>query len=187
MKIAVIEVAEYVLPKFEATIESPDHFCIEDGKVRVVVGAKYTHGKPLKGTAVVTVTEEDLTHLKLAHLKTDRKRKESLEKKQEQLVQKSFAIDGQETVEFDIKNELKFDRNDDDSYSDVKKFKIKIEVTESLTGLQQSAKKTIKIHKRTYEVSTDLTNAAVKRESTIDISVSKKKTTMELMEINLLK
>lgn len=167
MKIAVIEVAEYVLPKFEATIESPDHFCIEDGKVRVVVGAKYTHGKPLKGTAIVTVTEEDLIFY-------FRYRKESIEKKQEELVQKSFAIDGQETVEFDIKNELKFDRNDDDSFSDVKKFKIKIQVTESLTGLQQSAKKTIKIHKRTYEVSTDLTNAAVKRESTVDISVSKK-------------
>lgn len=174
MKIAVIEVAEYVLPKFEATIESPDHFCIEDGKVRVVVGAKYTHGKPLKGTAIVTVTEEDL----LCDGRRSgyfRYRKESREKKQEQLVQKSFAIDGQETVEFDIKNELKFDRNDDDSFSDVKKFKIKVQVTESLTGLQQSTKKTIKIHKRTYEVSTDLTNAAVKRESTIDISVSKKK------------
>lgn len=167
MKIAVIEVAEYVLPKFEATIESPDHFCIEDGKVRVVVRAKYTHGKPLKGTAIVTVTEED-------NFGYFRYRKESLEKKQEQLVQKSFAIDGQETVEFDIKNELKFDRNDDDSFSDVKNFKIKIQVTESLTGLQQSTEKTIKIHKRTYEVRTDLTNAAVKRESTIDISVSKK-------------
>lgn len=168
VKIAIIEVAEYVLPKFSTSIESADHFCIEDEKVRVVVRAKYTHGKPLKGTAIVTVTEED-------NFGYFRYRKESLEKKEEHLVQKSFAIDGQETVELDIKNELKFDRNDDDPYSDVKKFKIKTQVTESLTGLQQSSEKSIKIHKRTYEVSTDLTNAAVKRESTIDISVSKKK------------
>lgn len=167
MKIAVIEVAEYVLPKFEAIIDSPDHFTLEDEKVQIVVRATYTHGKALRGSVVITVTEED-------NFGYFRYRRVSQVNKSEDntLVKKTLVIDGQETVEFDIKKELKCDQNKDDHYFNVKNFKIKADVTETLTGLSQSTEKTIKVHKHTYEISTDLTAAALKRDSTIDVLVS---------------
>lgn len=155
-----------MLPKFEAAIDSADHFCLDDEHVKVVVRAKYTHGKELKGTACVMVTEED-------NFGYQRYRRESHadEKTDSALVKKTFILNGQETIEFNIKDELKFDRSDSNKYFDVKNVKIKAEVTETLTGLTQSAEKTVKIHKNTYEISTDLTNDALKRDSTIDVSV----------------
>lgn len=80
--------------------------------------------------------------------------------------------DGQESVEFDIQNDLKFDRSESNKYFDSKNFKIKAELTETLTGLSQCAEKTIKVHKETYDISTDLKNDAIKRDSTVSLSVS---------------
>lgn len=166
MKIAIIEVAEYVLPKFEAAIESADQFTLDDEQVTVVVRAKYTHGKPLRGTAVVSIFEED-------NFGYFRYRRDSHANKQEDhpLATKTIIIDGQETAAFNIQNELKCDRSEANKYFDVKNFKIKVEVTETLTGLSQCAEKTVKVHKDTYDISTDLTNAGLKRDSTIDITV----------------
>lgn len=170
MKIAVIEVAEYVLPKFEAVIESPDHFTLEDECVRAVIRAKYTHGKPLRGTAVVSISEED-------NFGYFRYRKSSHAHKPDDntLAKKTITIDGHETIEFNIKNELKFDRSESNKYFELKNFKIQAEITETLTGLSQTAEKTVKIHKDTYDISTDLTNAGLKRDTTIDLSVSVQK------------
>lgn len=165
MKIAVIEVAEYVLPKFEVIVESNDHFTLEDEKVAAIIRAKYTHGKPLRGKAVVTVTEED-------NFGYFRFRRESTAAQEENaLVKKTIDIDGRETIELHIKDELKFDCSEKNRYFDVKNFKVHVEVTESLTGLSQTAEKTIKIHKNTYEVSSDLSNAGLKRDSNVDVTV----------------
>lgn len=168
MKVSIFEVAEYVLPKFEVTVESPDHFCLDDENVQIVVRAKYTHGKPLKGTAVISVLEED-------NFGYFRYRRESHANKTNDsiLVEKTFTIDGQETVEFDIKNELKFDRSEANKYFDVKNFKIKADVTETLTGLSKTIVKAIKIHKNTYVINSDLTNDGLKRDSIVDVCVSK--------------
>lgn len=156
-----------MLPKFEAVIESRDHFTLDDGKVRIVLRAKYTHGKPLRGSATVSITEED-------NFGCFRYRRESQVNKPEDssLVKRTFNIDGEETVEFDIEKELKFDRSERNQYYDVKNFKIKADVIESLTGLSQSAEKTIKVHKDTYNISTDLTNYDLKRDSTTEVNVS---------------
>lgn len=166
-KIAVIEIAEYVLPKFEVKIESDDHFTIDDEKVVAIIRAKYTHGKPLRGTAVVSISEEDnfgyFRYRRCSKVKPD---------DDDTCVKKTIIIDGSESVEFDIQNELKFDRSESNKYFDLKNFKIKAEVTETLTGLSQCAGKTIKVHKDTYDISTDLTNDALKRDSTIDLNVS---------------
>lgn len=166
MKIAIIEVAEYVLPKFEVVIESADHFTLEDDKVQAIVRAKYTHGKDLRGTAVVSIFEED-------NFGYFRYRRESHANKQEDhaLAKKTIVIDGQDTIEFNIQNELKFDRSESNKYCDVKNFKIKAEVIETLTGLSQTTEKTVKVHKDSYDISTDLTNAGLKRDSTIDLNV----------------
>lgn len=165
MKIAVIEVAKYVLPKFEATIEGNDHFTLEDEKVVVNIGAKYTHGKPLRSKAIITVSEED-------NFGYFRFRRESVASQEESvLVKKTVDIDGIETIEFNIKDELKYDRSERNRFFDVKNFKIDVEVTENLTGLTQATSKTIKVHKNTYDVSSDLTHAGLKRDSSFDVTV----------------
>jgi CD109 antigen len=35
-----VEVAEYVLPKFEVTIDAPPHVAFKEGKITVIVHAK---------------------------------------------------------------------------------------------------------------------------------------------------
>lgn len=165
VKIAVIEVAEYVLPKFEAIIEGNDHFTLEDEKVIVSIGAKYTHGKPLRGKAIVTITEED-------NFGYFRFRRESVASQEENtLVKKTVDIDGIETIEFNIKDELKYDCSERNRFFDVKNFRIDIEVTENMTGLMHTATKTVKVHKNTYDVSSDLTHAGIKRDSSVDVMV----------------
>lgn len=165
MKIAVIEVAEYVLPKFEAIIEGNDHFTLEDEKVVVTIGAKYTHGKSLRGKAIVTITEED-------NFGYFRFRRESVASQEEStLIKKTVDTDGLETIEFNIKDDLKYDRSESNRFFDVKNFKVDVEVTEILTGLTQCASKTVKVHKNTYDVSSDLTHAGLKRDSSFDVTV----------------
>lgn len=167
MKISVIEVAEYVLPKFEVKIDSPDHFTLDDEKVQVVIRAKYTHGKPLRGTAVVTVKEED----NFGTFRFRRVSHASIQNPSDHLVKKTVTIDGQETVEFNIKDELKFDRSDKNKYCDLQNFKIEVEVTETLTGLSQTAVKTVKVHKDSYKITTDLSYDSIKKDSSADVTV----------------
>lgn len=84
VKTSAIEVAQTVLPKFEIAINSPRDFMPEDKKAHVVVYAKYTHGKPLKGKVDVLVCG----------------------------YKKSVAINGQEKIEFDIEKDLKYDQKE---------------------------------------------------------------------------
>lgn len=159
--------AEYVLPKFEAIIESADHFTLDDEKIRAVIRAKYTHGKPLRGSVTVSVMEEESFGCFRRKISTVTK-----EDDDGSLVKKTFNIDGQETVEFDIAKELKFERNENNRWETLRNFKIKADVTEGLTGLVQSIDKTVKVHVDTYEITTDLLSNDAKRDSTIDINVN---------------
>lgn len=165
VKIAVIEVAEYVLPKFEAIIESADHFTLDDEKIRAVIRAKYTHGKPLRGSVTVSVMEEESFGCFRRKISTAKEEDDGA------LVKKTFNIDGHETVEFDIAKELKFERNENNRWETLRNFKIKADVTEGLTGLIQSTDKTVKVHMDTYNITTDLLSNDPKRDSTIDINV----------------
>lgn len=154
------------MPKFEAIIESSDHFTLDDEKVRAVVRAKYTHGKPLRGSVTVSVSEEEAFGY-------FRYRRESQANQEENILsKKTFNIDGQETVEFDIKNELKFDRYEKTRWENVRNYKIKVDVTEGLTGLVQSIDKTVKVHLDSYDISTDLHSNEAKRDSILDLNVN---------------
>lgn len=159
--------AEYVLPKFEAIIESPDHFTVDDEKVRLIVRAKYTHGKPLRGSVTVTVEEEEtFGYFRCRRLSQAHKDDDCT------LAKKTFNIDGQETVEFDIAKELKFERSEKTRWENVRNFKIKADVTEGLTGLVQSTDKTVKVHLDSYEITTDLNTNEPKRDTTLDLNVN---------------
>ncbi|XP_076446304.1 CD109 antigen-like [Babylonia areolata] len=54
-----ITIAEYVLPKFEVTVELPSYVLESAASVPVTVKAKYTYGKPVSGSVVV---QSELTH-----------------------------------------------------------------------------------------------------------------------------
>ncbi|NXI47362.1 CD109 protein, partial [Galbula dea] len=47
-------VVEYVLPKFDVTITTPLYYSLREEDVAGIVTAKYTYGKPVKGTVTVT-------------------------------------------------------------------------------------------------------------------------------------
>lgn len=167
MKIAVIEVAEYILPTLEVFIESDDHFTLEDKKVQAYIRAEYPNGKPVKGKATINVIEED-------NFGYFRYRRESQCTNPEEtaLLKRIIDIDGRTLIEYDIERELKFDRSEKNMYFDVKNFKISVDVTESVNGFTESAEKTVKVHKNTYDVTTDLTSDALKRDSTVDVMVN---------------
>ncbi|XP_076447000.1 CD109 antigen-like [Babylonia areolata] len=55
----VFTIAEYVLPKFEVTVELPSYVLESAASVPVTVKAKYTYGKPVSGSVVV---QSELTH-----------------------------------------------------------------------------------------------------------------------------
>ncbi|KAL2306732.1 hypothetical protein Nmel_004665, partial [Mimus melanotis] len=48
------KVMEYVLPKFDVMITTPLYYSLRDEDVTGIVSAKYTYGKPVKGTVTVT-------------------------------------------------------------------------------------------------------------------------------------
>ncbi|KFP85866.1 CD109 antigen, partial [Acanthisitta chloris] len=48
------KVMEYVLPKFDVMIATPLYYSLRDEDVAGVVTAKYTYGKPVKGTVTIT-------------------------------------------------------------------------------------------------------------------------------------
>ncbi|XP_064020132.1 CD109 antigen [Pogoniulus pusillus] len=48
------KVMEYVLPKFDVTITAPLYYSLREEDVTAVVTAKYTYGKPVKGTVTIT-------------------------------------------------------------------------------------------------------------------------------------
>lgn len=112
-----MQIAEYVLPKFEVIIESSSHFTIKDGKVRAVIRAKYTYGKFVKGKAIISVTPTSYFAW-TARPKGD-------------AVVKTVPIDGKGTVEFDITDDLK---TECDEYRRSVNYEVSAVVIEELTG-----------------------------------------------------
>ncbi|GFO10653.1 Cd109 antigen-like [Plakobranchus ocellatus] len=49
-------VAEYVLPKFEVSVELPSYVLTTEADFTATIKAKYTYGKPVKGTAEIAVS-----------------------------------------------------------------------------------------------------------------------------------
>lgn len=110
-----IEVAEYVLPNFEVTIDSSDHFSFKDRKIRAIVRSKYTYGKSVKGKAIVSI-----------------KAVSSYEEGDSNFVViKTIAINRKAPIEFDLEREIKatFSR-----YVTTLSFNINAVVIEDFTG-----------------------------------------------------
>jgi CD109 antigen len=128
------EVAEYVLPKFEVTVDSPAHTTFKDGKIHATVRAKYTYGKPVKGQATISA----YPILWLGAIQPFI---------QDNIVRKVIPVDGKGSVDFDIKEELKID-GEYERYVNIEAI-----FEEELTGRTQNGSTQATIHKFKYDMS----------------------------------
>ena len=122
-----VEVAKYVLPNFDVTIDSANDFSAKDGKVRAIIRSKYTYGKLVKGEAIVSLTPSNSNQMN----------KDS--------VVKTIPINGKGTVEFDLVavefTGLFLSRD----------YEIKATVIEELTDRNQTVSKPITVHGNRYK------------------------------------
>ncbi|XP_031634654.1 CD109 antigen-like, partial [Contarinia nasturtii] len=141
-----IEVAEYVLPKFDVTIDAPTEFSAKNGKIHAIVRSKYTYGKFLKGEAIVSLTPT----ASYSYYRTNNRHQN------EDSIVKTIPIDGKGNVEFDVENDLRVEFSE---YTSQRNYELKAVVVEELTGRNQSASKIITLHKTRYKVeASDLTH-----------------------------
>lgn len=135
------EVDEYVLPKFEVTIESPGITTFKDGKVKAIVRAKYTYGKPVKGEATVSAYPDFRFHYVQPF-------------ERDVITRKTIPVDGKGSVEFELRDEIKLEG---DYTRDIV---IEAVVEEELTGRKQNATTKVKIYDKRYKM--DLIKSADK-------------------------
>lgn len=135
------DVAEYVLPKFEVSIDSNPDVTFKDGKIRATVNAKYTFGKIAKGNA--TVTAEVVNQFSCGGFGWHQQDQVFSSKK----VEKTVEVDGKKFVEFDIENELKIiDTKSEKTIKLVASFK------EELSGKEAIATTNVKIHVTPHKI-----------------------------------
>ncbi|XP_043275099.1 CD109 antigen-like isoform X2 [Venturia canescens] len=124
------QVAEYVLPKFEVSIDAPKHATFKDGKVTATVEAKYTYGKPVKGEATVTAYPDIFSGVIQPIFQAP--------------VRKVVPIDGKVTIDFDIVTDLRLT----DEYE--RPIQLDVAVEEALTGRRQNVSMQMTLHKHRY-------------------------------------
>lgn len=132
-------------------IESDDYFTLDDENVQIILRAKYMHGLPMKGTAIVSISEKIFGY-------------------NFPLAKKTVVLDGRETIEFNIQDELKLHRGESSHFIEMV-YEIKAEITETITGITKFAEKTITITENAYKITTDLTNKTLKQDSTANVTV----------------
>ncbi|XP_050529257.1 CD109 antigen-like isoform X2 [Daktulosphaira vitifoliae] len=125
-------VAEYVLPKFEVTIDVPEHSTFKQSVVSATIHAKYTYGKAVKGEATVSVYPTIFSDV--------------IQPIYENPLRKVVPIDGKTVVQFDVVKDL----NLNDEYERGVRFEVTVE--ESLTGRSQNTSANVLIHKHRYRM-----------------------------------
>lgn len=125
------EVAEYVLPKFEVTLDANPDANFKDGVIRVSVNAKYTFGKIAKGFATVTAEVVANYWRQQPNMK----------------VLKIVTVDGKKPVEFHIEDELGIKDKDRE-----KTVKLTASFKEELTGREMNTTATVTIHTTPHKI-----------------------------------
>jgi CD109 antigen len=131
--VKMIEVAEYVLPKFEVSVSAPQHATYKNGKIKAIVRSKYTYGKPVKGEATVSIYPT----LYLGSVQPFI---------QGSIMRKVVKIDGKAVVEFDVKEDLQLM---EEYERDVI---IEAIVEEELTGRHQNGSTKVTLNKLPYKI-----------------------------------
>lgn len=136
-KIKEVEIAEYVLPKFDIKIDSANDFSAKDGKISAIIRSKYTYGKLVKGEAIVALTPvSSYSYYRMPNSASDS-------------VIKTIPINGKGTVEFDLEKDLKIEYT---SYVHSHNYELSATIVEELTGRNQTESKTITIHEDRYKI-----------------------------------
>ncbi|XP_017476942.1 PREDICTED: CD109 antigen isoform X3 [Rhagoletis zephyria] len=126
------EVAKYVLPKFEVSIETAKDVAIPDGVIKVTVRSKYTYGKAVKGKASVSIKPIYHYYGNNDHMQAN----------------KTIDVDGKGHVEFDLTKELGISKE----HSYVPPLKLLAIMEEELTGNKQNATATVNLHSERYRI-----------------------------------
>lgn len=126
------QVAEYVLPKFEVTVDAPAHATFKDSHLVATIHAKYTYGKAVRGEATITLYPTYYSGL--------------LQPIFQNPVRKVIPIDGKANVEFDITKDLQLG----DEYE--RSVQIDVTVEEALTGRRQNTSFEVMLHKYKYKM-----------------------------------
>ncbi|KAK0179673.1 hypothetical protein PV327_005405 [Microctonus hyperodae] len=124
------QVAQYVLPKFEVSIDAPKHSTFKEGKITATIRAKYTYGKPVKGEATITAYPDIFSGV--------------LQPIFQAPVRKVVPIDGKVTIDFDIASELRLT----DEYE--RPIELEVAVEEALTSRRQNVSMQMTLHKHKY-------------------------------------
>jgi len=124
------DVEEYVLPKFEVTIDTVPNVPYKDGIIKATVNAKYTFGKIAKGKATVTAeVESPYRNFRFRTVEPTKK------------VSKTVEVDGKKFVEFDLKSELNI-RDSKNEHT----VKLHASFKDELSGKEATATAKVKIH-----------------------------------------
>jgi CD109 antigen len=125
-------VAEYVLPKFEVTIEVPEHTTFKQSVVSATIHAKYTYGKPVQGEATVSVHPEYFSDL--------------IQPIYQNPLRKVVPINGKTVVQFDVVKDL----NLNNEFRRIITFDVTVE--EALTGRSQNTSANVMFHNHKYKM-----------------------------------
>jgi CD109 antigen len=135
-----LEVAEYVLPKFEITTSQPVYNTFKSGKVVFGVEAKYTYGKPVKGTVTVKIAKKGNGYSVPSWRRRGRK-------SSPKYTYKVIPIDGNATIEIGL---AELDLEQDDTVKTRKT--LSLTVLEELTGNSLEKSITVPIYLRDYNL-----------------------------------
>ncbi|XP_070508211.1 CD109 antigen-like [Chironomus tepperi] len=125
----MFEVAEYVLPKFEVTLVTKNKvYYYHD--IIVSYRAKYTYGKDVEGSAVVSITP-----LSYAVGSSVRRIEKSLD-------------NSTKTTSINIQNDLKLER----FYYSTRPFRLTVTFTEALTGIQRNVTEIVDVYGHLYDL-----------------------------------
>ncbi|KAL5016374.1 hypothetical protein ScPMuIL_005963 [Solemya velum] len=121
-------VAEYVLPKYEVTVELPTYVVIDDNDVTGTVAAMYTYGKPVRGKVKITAELDYFS------------RPWDIRNTQP-LVEQTLPIDGNTTFRIPLA-----DIKRTEPYLNNRKLIVRANVTETLTGISLNGSSSVQFY-----------------------------------------
>ncbi|RMC13369.1 hypothetical protein DUI87_10904 [Hirundo rustica rustica] len=120
------KVMEYVLPKFDVMITTPLYYSLRDEDVTGVVSAKYTYGKPVRGTVTVTC-------LSVSYWTNKRNITTTME------INGSVNVTCSKLMLQNLNAEQSWHQGDSDYIDYIEPIEMIAVVTESLTGISQNS------------------------------------------------
>ncbi|VEN35278.1 unnamed protein product, partial [Callosobruchus maculatus] len=127
-----VEVADYIYPKFVVEIDTAKHVTFKGNLIRTKINARTQHGRPIKGEATITIFPTIRSGV--------------IQPIFQNPVRKVVPINGTNTVDFDIEDDLKL--NDEYERTVI----VDVVVEEFPTGRRQNNSVEVLLHKYDYQM-----------------------------------